>query len=378
MAHSTNVIVAARRDRPVMTTLTVAVAVLVSTSASGCGDREGASDATAPDDIQVGTSASIECSETPPIKSAAGHASVVHGWPRHPPGHGLGEATGVATDQHGHVFVFHRAHRVFDHPPPPGLISENTVVMFDADSGRQLAAWGAGRFSMPHGLDVDEHGNVWVTDVGLHQVLKFSHDGDLLQTFGVAGEPGNDGEHFNLPTDVVVLPDGTFYVSDGYANSRVVRFSAAGEYLDAWGTSGSGPGEFDLPHGIAWDGDATLYVADRGNRRIQAFTLDGTFKFAWSAEELGRPFGVDVAPSGDVVVIDGGDLPATGPDRSRVVVLSPEGEIRGTFGAFGSQDGQFRLGHDVAVGDDGTIYVVDTWGRRVQKFVGGTDRKSNP
>src|SRR5690606_8719979 len=196
-------------------------------------------------------------------------------WPQHPPGHGLGEATGVAIDSHGHVFVFHRAHRVFDHPPPPGLIPEDTVVMFDADSGRQLAAWGSNQFSMPHGLDVDVHGNVWVTDVGLHQVLQFSHDGELLRSFGVAGQPGDDAEHFNLPTDVVVLPNGSFYVTDGYANSRVVRCSPAGEHLDAWGRHGPGPGELDLPHGIAWDGDTTLYVADRGNRRIQAFDLDG-------------------------------------------------------------------------------------------------------
>ncbi|WP_181233608.1 hypothetical protein [Enhygromyxa salina] len=100
--------------------------------------------------------------------------------------------------------------------------------------------------------------------------------------------------------------------------------------------------------------------------------MNGTFEFAWTADELGRPYGIDVAPSGELDVIDGGDLPATGPDRSRVVILSPEGGIRATFGAFGSQDGQFRLGHDVAVGDDGRIYVVDAWGRRVQKFVGAT------
>jgi peptidylamidoglycolate lyase len=247
----------------------MAVAILVCTSASGCGDRSAASDAAVPH-----APAPIEGCATPPEDLSRG-TLVVHGWPQHPPGHALGEATGVAIDAHGHLFVFHRGHREFDHPPPTGLIPEDTIVMFDADSGRELAAWGADRFSMPHGLDVDVHGQVWVTDVGLHQVLKFSHDGQLLQTFGVAGEPGNDSEHFSLPTDVVALPDGSFYVSDGYENTRIVRFSCDGEYLGAWGTPGSGPGEFNLPHGIAWDGDATLYVADRGNRRIQVGD-DGT------------------------------------------------------------------------------------------------------
>ncbi|PRQ06623.1 peptidyl-alpha-hydroxyglycine alpha-amidating lyase family protein [Enhygromyxa salina] len=341
MTRITHAIAAACRPRAATTKLALAFALLASASALGC----------------VG-----------PLQEA----TVVHGWPRHPSGHGLGQATGVDVDLHGHVFVFHRAHRDFDYPPPPGLIAEDTVMMFDPDSGQQLAAWGADRFSIPHGLDVDDQGNVWVTDVGLHQVLKFSHDGELLQTWGVAGEPGDDREHLGLPTDVVVLPDGSFYVADGYENSRVVRFSPTGEFVATWGTRGSGPGQFAVPHGIAWDGDALLYVADRGNRRVQAFGLDGTFEFAWVADELGRPYGIDVAPSGELVVIDGGDLPATGPDRSRVVILSPEGEIRATLGAFGSQDGQFRLGHDVAVGDDGTIYVVDAWGRRVQKFVGAT------
>ena len=113
--------------------------------------------------------------------------------------------------------------------------------------------------------------NVWLTDVGLHQVFKFTASGELLLTLGTARESGNDSSHFNLPTDVAVLPGGDFYISDGYANTRVLKFSAAGEFLFQWGAPGSGPGQFRLPHGIALDQVGRVYVADRSDSRIQVF-----------------------------------------------------------------------------------------------------------
>jgi peptidylamidoglycolate lyase len=340
------------------------------TPAKGSMTGECAADASAPKATTLGFRGT-------PTRETSRRPFVVHGWPMHPPGEALGEATGVAVDEHDHVFVFHRAERIFDYPPPLEPISQNTVVVFDGSTGEQVAAWGSGRFSLPHGLAVDGENNVWVTDVGLHQVFKLSHEGEVLKTYGIAGEPGKDADHFFLPTDVAILDDGSFYVADGYENTRIVRFSAEGIFVDAWGTPGKGAGEFDLPHSIAWDGAHTLYVADRGNRRIQVFTLEGKHQGTWSEAALGRPFGISVAASGEVVVIDGGDLPATGPDRSRVLILSPSGEILQTLGEFGSQDGQFRMGHDVAVGEAGAIYVVDIGGKRVQKFLGALTTESD-
>ena len=119
---------------------------------------------------------------------------------------------------------------------------------------------------------------------------------------------GLDGRHFNKPTDVAVAPDGSFYVSDGYGNSRVAKFSAKGEFLFDWGHKGDQPGEFDIPHGIARDGEGRIYVADRTNSRIQVFKGDGTFLYQWKSPELGRPWALSFGPDGRLYVVDGGDL----------------------------------------------------------------------
>ncbi|HEX2463887.1 MAG TPA: hypothetical protein VHR17_04615, partial [Thermoanaerobaculia bacterium] len=172
-----------------------------------------------------------------------------------------------------------------------------------------------------------------------------------------------------LPTDVAVLPDGSFYVSDGYGNARVARFDASGRFAAEFGARGAGRGQFDLPHGIALDAAGRVYVADRGNARIQIFDAGGRFLHQWKSEALGRPYGIAIGVDAKAYVVDGGDQPASPPDRSRAMRLDREGTIEATFGRFGHYDGQFNGAHAVAVGADGAVYVVDAFGMRVQKFL---------
>lgn len=295
--------------------------------------------------------------------------SVVHGWPQLPAGRILGQATGVAVDSHNHVFVFHRAGREWSDPFPEDAIKPPTIAVFDGGSGKLMAEWGRNLFVMPHGLSVDNEDNVWVTDVGRHQVFKFSHDGELLMTLGVNRVPGDDANHFNLPTDVAALGDGSFFVSDGYANTRVAKFASDGQFQFQWGARGSGEGQLDLPHGIAVDGESRVYVADRSNSRVQVFDREGSFITQWRGPEIGRPYAVAIGPDDKAYVVDGGDQPIEPPDRSRAMRLSLNGDVEAMFGRYGNYDGQFLLGHDIAVGKDGAVYVVDAWGMRVQKFI---------
>jgi peptidylamidoglycolate lyase len=293
---------------------------------------------------------------------------VVHGWPELPPGEILGQATGVDVDSRGNVWVFHRAGREWSDPFPTEPIGPPTVWVFDGPTGRLLNSWGADTFIMPHGLTIDPDDNVWLTDVGRHQVFKFTADGRLLLVLGEAGIPGDDARRFNMPTDVAVAEDGTFFVSDGYGNARVLKFAADGTLLLTWGSRGAGPGEFDLPHGIAIDNRGRVLVADRSNARVQVFDASGKFLDQWRSEELGRPYAAAAGAEDRVFIADGGDQPETPPDRSGVAVVDADGQFVTRFGRFGNYDGQFRLAHDIAVTKDGAVYVVDAWGQRVQKF----------
>jgi peptidylamidoglycolate lyase len=294
---------------------------------------------------------------------------VVRGWPQLAADPPLGQVTGVDVDSRGRVFVFHRAGREWTDSFPADPIAAPAIVVFDGATGERLASWGEGRFVMPHSLTVDREDNVWLTDVGLHQVLKLTPDGRLLLAIGTAGVPGDGSRHFALPTDVAVEPDGGFYVSDGYGNARVARFSADGRFLGEFGARGAGPGQFDLPHGIALDGVGRVYVADRGNSRLQVFDAGGRFVAEWKSDALGRPFGVAIGGDGKVYVADGGDQPVTPPDHSRALRLAADGAVEASFGSFGDGEGQFRMAHAIAVGPDGAVYVADALGMRVQKFL---------
>jgi peptidylamidoglycolate lyase len=306
---------------------------------------------------------------SPAQQNPADPYSVVHGWPVLPDGMVLGQVSGVAVDSHNHVFVFHRAENSWaadkTHP-----ITAPTILCFDGASGKLLSSWGENRFLEPHGLRVDAHDNVWVTDRALQQVFKFSHDGKLLLTIGTERVSGVDATHFDKPTDIAFASDGSIYVSDGYGNNRVAKFSSDGKFLFDWGHKGQGPGEFDLPHSVAVDAQGNVYVADRSNARIQVFDAHGKFLKDWKSPELGRPWSLTIGPDNLLYVVDGGDLKPAGPDRGQLLKLDLSGKILAKWSRFGNYDGQIYWGHDLAVGKDAAVYVGDVYhGMRVQKFV---------
>ncbi|CAN5306978.1 hypothetical protein BH11BAC6_BH11BAC6_08740 [soil metagenome] len=219
---------------------------------------------------------------------------IVKDWPRLPDNIVLGSLTGIGLDTNQHVFIFHRAKRKWPlfGAMPDTYIPEKTILMVDGESGVLLKSWGDHFFIMPHGLTVDQNNNVWVTDVGLHQVFKFSHEGKLLMTLGEPKVSGNDKTHFNLPTDVAVAKDGSFYVSDGYGNSRIIKFSPDGKYLFEWGKKGDKPGTFNIPHSITLDENENVYVTDRENSRIQVFDSTGKFLKQFFDKNFGHIFSV--------------------------------------------------------------------------------------
>jgi DNA-binding beta-propeller fold protein YncE len=268
----------------------------------------------------------------------------VRGWPKVPEEIKLGPVSAVATDSSDRVFVFHRGQR--------------PVLVFDRD-GTFLRSWGDGPIKTPHGLHIDHDNNVWVTDIGNHQVMKFDAGGKLLLTLGKKGEPGDGPDHFNRPTDVAVAPSGSFYVTDGYGNSRVLKFSKDGTFLKEWGKKGTGESEFNLPHAVCLDARGRVYVGDRENKRIQVFDADGRFLAQW--KESGAPYGLFLTRAGRLFVADG--------VANWIRVLDLEGRPLGRWGEKGTAPGQFDLPHMLCVDSHGAVYVAEINGRRVQKFV---------
>lgn len=312
-------------------------------------------------------------------------------WPQIEDGTVVGQVAGIGVGTDDTIYLFHRGtkdwgrggrfwsrlielvRRTFPEAltgyDPAGPVQEPAILALNPETGNLISAFGAGQFLIPHGLALDAQDNLWVTDVGLHQVFKLSRSGEILLTVGVREEAGNDKGHFDQPTDVAVAADGAFYVADGYGNSRVVKFSAAGEYLFEWGSPGDGPGQFSTPHGLALDSAGNLYVADRGNKRVQVFDSKGEYLREFSGRNIGRPWAVDIAADGKIFISDGGDQNPSSP-RSGLVVLAPDGTFIGRWSRFGYGPGELVWPHDLAVSRDLDIYVGEILdSRRVQKFV---------
>lgn len=313
----------------------------------------------------------VQCnshSKAPVVKTSAMNYELVKDWPQLLPGYHVGQPTGIGIDTSGHIFIFHRAGRLWKEPFPDSTISSPTILELDNETGKILNSWGAGLFIMPHGLTVDKNNNVWVTDVGLQQVFKFSHDGKLLMKWGVPKVAGNDSLHFNLPTDVAIADDGSFYVSDGYGNSRVVKFSAAGKYLFAWGKFGNKPGEFNIPHAITLDDKGNVYVADRQNNRIQVFDSNGNFiKELMNNEKVAEVPSLALDNDQHLFAVDY-DFKDTVVNGSTIFRYDSTGNIFMKFSDAGNNKRSLSWFHDIAVDKEGSIYVGDIRNNRVLKF----------
>ncbi len=225
---------------------------------------------------------------------------VVEHWPRLPPHVGWPEVAGVATDSRKRVYLFNRG----EHP----------VAIFNPD-GTFLTSWGEGIFARPHGITIGPDDAVYCTDDLDQTVRKFTPDGNLLLTLGTSGVPSSTGATsvdyrtirqaagpFHFPTNLTLSPSGEMYVSDGYGNARIHKFTADGKLLFSWGEPGTGPGQFHVPHGIAVDRRGVVYVADRENSRLQLFSPDGEFLSEWT--DIARPCQVFIDADERVLVAE--------------------------------------------------------------------------
>jgi DNA-binding beta-propeller fold protein YncE len=218
----------------------------------------------------------------------SGAYHLVADWPHPPSGQPLGIISWISFDSHGIAYVFRRCAACGQHPKegdPPGV-----VWMFD-NAGNFLREWGPPAIAKEaHSLRIDRNGFIWITDTGAHQVKKLRPDGTLVMTLGKYGVPGNGHDTFNMPTDVFVIKNGDFFVTDGYGNQRVVKFSKDGKFIKEWGGQGTGPGQFRLPHSIVQDSRGRLIVSDRcglgashcTGDRIEIFDTNGTFLDQWT------------------------------------------------------------------------------------------------
>jgi DNA-binding beta-propeller fold protein YncE len=236
--------------------------------------------------------------EESPVNAPLGNYETIAEWAQLPNGERLGASAAIEIDTDGKsVWVAERCGQNTCADTP----DRNMVFKFDP-GGKMVKSWGAGLLVTPHGMFVAQDGSVWITDMGVNAektkgqtVTKFNADGKVLLVLGTPGQAGAGMDKFNLPCDVVVGPDGSIYVSDSHGvqaglNARISKFTKDGKFLKSWGQAGAGAGELSIPHAMAFDSRGRLFVADRGNNRIQIFDQDGKSLATW--KQFSRPSGL--------------------------------------------------------------------------------------
>ena len=308
-----------------------------------------------------------------PLNSLPNPYATVESWAQLPEGRTWGSTAGVAVDRHGHIWVAERcgANTCAGSDLAP-------ILEFDS-SGRLLKSFGARMFVFPHGITVDKDGNVWATDgqgsAGKgQQVFKFNPDGKILMALGKAGVAGDAHDTFNQPSAVAIAPDGDIFVADGHggnSNARIVKFSKDGKFLQTWGTKGAGPGEFNIPHALTFDSQGRLFVADRGNNRIQIFDQQGKFIAEW--RQFSRPSGIFIDKH-DVLYVADSESGSVALDHAAWKRGIRIGSARdGSVHAFIPDPVQNATGtsaaEGVAVDASGVIYGAEVGPKDLKKYV---------
>ncbi len=295
---------------------------------------------------------------------------LVEDWPQF-------EIKGVAADVSGDSVG--RIYTVVRDPKADGSfndISPGTghMLVLDRD-GTLLETREEGKLSSPHGLWINRENEIFHADCGHHTVVRYSQAGEVLLTLGVKGRTGEPGEPFNMCTRATQSRTGDIFVSDGYGQNRVHRFSSDGEYIlsfgsgdpvfiQAWrdgnvtGSAGTGPGEFNLPHHVLVDDDDNVYVMDRTNNRCQIFDIDGNYLREWS----------DVYGPNDAVIDSAGIMHIVGARGLELRML--DGGLVGRWGEKGEGPGHFKNSpHGVFIDDEDSLFIAEVGGNnRLQKF----------
>ncbi|WP_411273922.1 peptidyl-alpha-hydroxyglycine alpha-amidating lyase family protein [Daejeonella sp.] len=261
----------------------------------------------------------------------------------------FGAVSGVAQNSKGHTFVFNR-----------GL---HPLIEFDK-KGKFVRYLAEGLIKTSHGIRIDSQDNIWLTDVASHLVLKLNSKGKVQMVLGKADTPGEWDDTgkivlFNKPSDIGFGRNGDIFITDGYGNSRVVKLNKDGQFLKAWGSKGTGEGQFNIVHAIVTDAQGLLYVADRENKRIQIFDQEGNLLKIWT--HVGSPYGLYVTQEQEIFLTDG--------VADQILKMDLSGNIMGRYGASGKAGGQFGLPHGIIVTPAGEIIVAEILNKRVQKFV---------
>lgn len=277
---------------------------------------------------------------------------LIENWATLPEGETFGNASAIATDSKGRVYLFQRKN-------PP-------VVVFDRD-GNYLDSWGHGAFASPHGIFISDD-IVYLTDRDDSVCLVYTLDGRPLQILGNRGEHSDTGGEvpgevvprsagpFNYPTEMVPSPSGELYVSDGYRNARVHRFTADGQLISSWGEPGKvEANQFHLPHSLVMNEDNRVYLCDRENNRIQVFSADGDFITMW--EDLRRPLDISIDPDGLFCISEGG-VNGLSP---RVSLMDKNGRVVERWDALSA--------HGSWIDDQGDIYLALGARETVHKYV---------
>lgn len=298
-----------------------------------------------------------------------------------PPGLYLGEGIGVASNSKGNIFVFTRSGR---------------TRLFEFDkNGNYLREIGEGlyAFEMAHAVRVDPQDNIWVVDEGSNMIVKFNPQGRPTMTLGRKHggwdyvvvlpsdpQPPAKPDRFNRPTDIAWDAAGNIFISDGYGNSRVVKFDKDGKFIKSVGTRGKGPLQFNTPHTIATDAQGNVYVGDRGNRRIQI--LDNDLNLKKIIDNVGAPWAVCVTPGPHQYLYSSNSNPDNNDSRfvpvsGEIYKMELDGTVIGKFGKPGKMLGEFSTAHEIECRNENDLLISEITSWRVQKIILHPDSKGS-